>query len=808
MADTAVSLLLIDDGSGLDALLAAAAGTLDYRVTHVRSLADGVAEAARQPFELVLLDPGAGPETGLEALRHIKEGSPDTQIIVVAEPAALSSAIRSYEQAAFAYVQKPAEAAQLVATIERALERRRIAVYNRRLFWELQTINEIADGTSRSLELDAVLSGAVQRIVRAFDAMTGSIRLRDDLAGQYETRACVGPCCADGAGDEVMCQDLPFSDRVIATRASVIVNDVAADPAFAAVRSPARSALSVPMLAGNDLVGTVTVAAATPYRFEIADERLLGMLAGQILVAVQNARLHDSVRRAKREWERTFDAIRDPIAVFDSRGVLLRGNTALAAFLGVPVTALRYSRCSDLGFCGGGCPACAVGQALRRHETSSADITLPGGEIFSVTTFPVLGSDGVSVVQVAKNVTEKIRSARRLQQMSDEITLANTQLVLALDRLKATQAQLLQAEKLSAIGQLVSGVAHELNNPLTSVIGYAQLLEGELREESGPGERRLGSELAADLRHISDEAERAARIVRNLLAFARRQTSARQPQDVADLVSRVVSLRSYHLRVSDIELVTEFQTDLPEVIADGGQLQQAFLNLILNAEQAMQNRPERRLTIGARLDDTGAAVEIFVRDTGHGIEPANLSRIFDPFFTTRDVGEGTGLGLSICYGIIRDHGGEIAVDTRVGAGTTFSLRLPSRVGPERPDAPEILVAHSDQSEREFCAAALRTWGYRVAVVDRPDEALARFRCGNLHAAVVGWGLISPNRTDWSSALLERGSLSPLVLLTIPGADDQIERFGREHACSVLAPPFQLRALWSAMRTIDAQKEYA
>src|SRR4029453_1867004 len=132
----------------------------------------------------------------------------------------------------------------------------------------------------------------------------------------------------------------------------------------------------------------------------------------------------------------------------------------------------------------------------------------------------------------------------------------------------------------------------------------------------------------------------------------------RAPQDVADLFSRVTALRSYELRLNGIELVSDFQAGLPKVVADGSQLQQALLNLVLNAEQAMRGRPSKRLHVGARFDENAGAVELFVKDTGHGIDRANLSRIFDPFFTTRDVGEGTGLGLSICYGIVRDHGGE------------------------------------------------------------------------------------------------------------------------------------------------------
>ncbi len=393
-------------------------------------------------------------------------------------------------------------------------------------------------------------------------------------------------------------------------------------PLAARLELPVRSGISVPLVAGDELLGTLSVGASSPRRFDRADERLLAIIAGQVVVAVQNARLHDSVRRGKQEWERTFDAISDPIGVFDRQGRLLRGNTALAALLERPVTDLPGVTCSEVGFCGGQCPACAVGRALAEDAVCRTEITRSTDQIFSVTTFPVdEGPNGASVVQVAKNVTEEIRSARQLRHVSDELGLANAQLQATVDRLKSTQAQLLQAEKLSAIGQLVAGVAHELNNPLTSVIGYAQLLESELR--SGTHDRPA-EEVALDLQRIAEESGRAARIVRNLLAFARRQTTAREPQDVTELMQRVLSLRSYEFRLNGIELETEFDEHLPSVMADASQLQQALLNLVLNAERAMRGRPSRRLVVGARLDRRAAAVELFVSDTGHGIDHGTL----------------------------------------------------------------------------------------------------------------------------------------------------------------------------------------
>ncbi len=450
----------------------------------------------------------------------------------------------------------------------------RMTVHNRRLLWELQTINEISEGINQSLELDDVLTGALQRIVRAFEAVGASIRLRDERTGRYEMTASVGPSRVQRFWNGAASWP---SEQVIATRTAVVVEDLA--PGVSAVNRSEfmmRSGISLPLLAADELLGVLSIGASSPSRFDVADERLLAIVAGQIVVAVQNARLHDSVRRGKQEWERTFDAISDPIAVFDRQGRLLRGNLALAALLERPVTEIRGVTCGEVGLCGGGCPTCAIGRALAHDpqlrgsdalhspdgtlaRAERAEMTLANEQILSVTTFPAVdpGSAGASVVQVAKNVTEEIRSARRLQHMSEELSKTNAQLTATVERLKSTQAQLLQAEKLSAIGQLVAGVAHELNNPLTSVIGFAQLLESEMRS----GEPlRSSDEVGQDLRRIAEESGRAASIVRNLLAFARRQTAARAPQDVTELVQRVLSLRTYEFRLSSIELVTEFDS--------------------------------------------------------------------------------------------------------------------------------------------------------------------------------------------------------------------------------------------------------
>ena len=664
---------------------------------------------------------------------------------------------------------------------------------------ELQIINEIADGIAHSLELDDVLAGALQRLQAAFGLAGGEVRLRDDLTGRYELAAVVGVPAMRRVWNTYGGAIEHPGERMIATGHSVVFEDLAEMvPAMVAMDLPVRSAVSVPMFVHDELIGTLTCTSETPRRFSLADQRLLTTIAIQIGAAVQNARLHACIRRGKRDWEMTFDAIGDPIAVFDARGEVLRGNTALARHLRRPVTTLVGLSCRDVGFCGGTCPSCAVGRA--KDEPLHAEITLSSGQIFSVTTFPIAGGpDGAAVVQVAKDVTEEIASARRMRQLGEELAAANRRSTTALVQLKAAQAQLLQAEKLSAIGHLVAGVAHELNNPLTSIIGYAQLLEDQLLEHpDGVPEAAL---LAPDVRRIAEESDRAARIVRNLLAFARRQTAARAPHDAAEVFERTLASREHALHSSGITVERAFAPGLPPVVVDPTQLQQALMNLVLNAEHAMRNRTVKRLRVGTRFDEATGAVELFVTDSGHGIEKANLTRIFDPFFTTRDVGEGTGLGLSICYGIVRDHGGQIMVDTSSNGGTTFSLLLPARVD-EPQQAGDVLVAHA-HAEGGVIAAALEGWGYRVASAATTSEALERYSRG-VHALVLDVTLLAADPAAWRAARARDHARPPLILIGLC-EDADIDRFRREQASAMLVPPFQLRPLRAAVRALA--KEY-
>lgn len=227
--------------------------------------------------------------------------------------------------------------------------------------------------------------------------------------------------------------------------------------------------------------------------------------------------------------------------------------------------------------------------------------------------------------------------------------------------------RLIHSERLSAIGQLVSGVAHEINNPLTSIIGYGQLLLKEIKE----------SRFKSEIKMIIDEALRASEIVRNLLTFARKYEPKMEMVDIKKLIEETLALKSYDLRVNNIEVVKDFDSELPEILMDPNKMKQVFLNIINNAEQAIKEiHRNGKLKINIRLFSNKVRIEF--SDNGPGMPSENISKIFEPFFTTKTDGKGTGLGLSICYGIIKEHKGEIWAESEIGKGTSIFIEIPIR----------------------------------------------------------------------------------------------------------------------------------
>jgi PAS domain S-box-containing protein len=239
------------------------------------------------------------------------------------------------------------------------------------------------------------------------------------------------------------------------------------------------------------------------------------------------------------------------------------------------------------------------------------------------------------------------------------------------ERKRQMEEQQLITDRLASIGELASGLAHELNNPLTGVIGFSQLLLS----------KDLPDEIREDIEIIYSEAKRTADVMKNLLIFARKHSPVKQLVDINGVIEKVLTLRAYEQKVENIQVVTHLAPDLPLTMADFFQLQQVFLNIIINAEHFMLEAHQRgTLTIATRR--VGNTIIASFTDDGPGIPKENLGHLFDPFFTTKGAGDGTGLGLSICHGIVTEHNGLLYAKSEPGKGATFIVELPVLAGTE------------------------------------------------------------------------------------------------------------------------------
>ncbi len=418
------------------------------------------------------------------------------------------------------------------------------------------------------------------------------------------------------------------------------------------LRSPATDgatdlSLVVPLRGRRRALGTLVLHGI---RLESGAEAHLLARAAQVgrglSLALENLQLLDDVLGSRSQLENVFNALTDPVVVTGLAGRIIAVNDAFASRLGKPRSALVDI---DVRSLVGPALSESLDETLASAEppATSAEIedTVLGGR-FVVLHAPLvaLGARPAGSVLVMRDVTV----ARQLEE--ERIVL---------------ERRLAESEKLLALGQFVAGIAHELNNPLQGVMGHLELV-------------RASPDLAAGIRRdvavAWRDAERASRIVRNLLVFAGSGRLNMRLVNLNAVVTRVFRLRARSLKAAGVAVVRQLEADLPLVRADGLLLQQAILNLVINAEQAMAG--PGRMTIRSFLEPASDSVRLEVEDSGPGVAPELRGRLFEPFFTTKDVGKGTGLGLSIAFGIVQAHGGTLDADNHAGGGARFVLSLP------------------------------------------------------------------------------------------------------------------------------------
>jgi two-component system NtrC family sensor kinase len=380
----------------------------------------------------------------------------------------------------------------------------------------------------------------------------------------------------------------------------------------------------------------------------------------------------------------------------------------------------------------------------------------------------------------------------------------------AYEDLRKTQEQLLQSEKMSAVGQLIAGVAHELNNPLTAILGYAQLLESE----------GLADRAQDYVRKLFKQAQRTHRVVQNLLSFARQRKSQKEQVDLRKVLDETLTLREYDMKVSNITVERDIDANTPNADADPHQMEQVFLNIINNALDAMMERGSGgKLRVKVHPKDKFVCVEF--RDSGPGIQ--DPKRIFDPFYTTKSIGKGTGLGLSICYGIIKEHGGDIVAHNHPEGGAVLEVRVPVAgqnkivvekeiAVPKRDSAIEgrILLAEDEEAVLEFERDVLVGAGASVVPIagsaDLKERMLTQVFDGFvLSGAFASWK--APEIYKWlaeKSAGAEKRILFTFSTMIEP----EVRTFLQDHNVPFLVKPFEVSDLIAAARKLTHKAQAA
>jgi two-component system NtrC family sensor kinase len=418
-----------------------------------------------------------------------------------------------------------------------------------------------------------------------------------------------------------------------------------------------RSTISIPLFE-DKMLGVFNLDSMKPHAYSGDTLDILRPVAKHISIALENALLFEEISKEKKEWEKTFDAITDMVWITDTKETIIRANQAILGKTGLSIAELSGMHCGELlekiGITAG---ECVRTETTAARQPSFREFKGGGGSIFHLWAYPLADDDGklYATVHYLKDMT----SQKRLEQ------------------------QLIRADRLASLGTLVAGIAHEINNPLGIIAAYSEALLDRAGDRS-----LLKMEEFEDfpeyLKTIHNEIFRCKEILRTLLEFARPQRGRFREIDINELIKEVMLLVNHKAKSLNYDISLALNRDVPKVCAEAGSLRQLFMNIIINAMFFTPEGGSIRIGSGwTRTVPLGAMepvemVEAWVRDSGAGMPESIVERIFDPFFTTKPIGEGTGLGLAICHKIAEEHGGFIDVESRLGEGTTFTIRLPAK----------------------------------------------------------------------------------------------------------------------------------
>lgn len=577
---------------------------------------------------------------------------------------------------------------------------------------ELRAILEITEAVTGTLDLRRVMGLLVQRVGAFVDAERCSILLADEARG-----GCFVVAASDNPGADMLEVDLakyPEIRQALRTGEPVYVEDVASDPIVEPVREILlgqgyRSLLVIPLVYGREVLGTLFLRASRGTPFTDEEIRFCRVAAGASANALKNALLYRDVgleaarhRATGEKLRRVLDGTPDVIVATDPSGIITTFNRGAELLTGLQADEAR-------------------GRPLQEVLRLPSNAAVPGDSRARPVTLARAGGGEVDLDVIASPLHDEEGGPAGFVWMGRDVT-----------ELRRVEKSLAQAERLSSLGEVVAGVAHELNNPLSAVLGYAQLVQPHLAD----------SPHARDIGRIVDSAHRCQKIVHNLLSFARKHPPEKKLNDLNACVAKILDLKAYHLRASGVETVLELHDDLPKTMFDFHQIEQVVLNLVNNGEQAI-TAAGRGGRIVLRTRRIPGFVCLEIEDDGPGIPAPIRHRVFDPFFTTKEAGKGTGLGLSVSYGILEEHGGRIELrPSAPGGRTCFAVYLPltapdgDRSSPPAPETADphaakplagrrVLVAEDEPLVLDLFSRVLEADGATVTLTRDGEEAWER-----------------------------------------------------------------------------------
>ncbi len=737
------SILIIDDDRGTCETLGDVLRAKGYAVETATRGREGLDKLSARPFDAGIVDIKLPDISGLDLLKALKGASPETEVVFITGFASLATAIQAINGAAYAYITKPFEMDHLLATLNKALEKQR---------------------------LTRALSESEERYRLITENVNDAIFLLD-LEGRV--------LFANRRGTELTGYHLEeFRDRPVFS----LLTPQGAQQAYSRLQAAFAGQGVAPFFEAE-----IIRKDGSRFWAEVSGTNVVkdGQVLGRLAVA------SDITERKQAEQElhlqsTALESAANAILITDREGTIIWINSAFTGLTGYVAEE-------------------AIGQTPRILKSGRQDPsfyrdlwrTILAGQVWHG---EIVNRRKDGSLYTAEQTITPVRDERG--EISHFVGIKQD----TTER-KRLQEQLIQAEKLATLGELIAGIAHELNNPLAAMVGHAQLLRASQQDPA----------VAARADRIVEAARRATRIVRNFLTFARKHRPEKAAVSVNEVIAKTLDLLSYQLRVANVEVQTDLDPSLPAIEADPYQIQQVVLNLLNNAWQAMAAaRGQGTLRIGSTLTPDRRSVRVTVADDGPGILPDHLPHIFDPFFTTKVPGEGTGLGLPIAKGIVAEHGGTLTVESEPGRGATFVVTLPIGEAPAPPaPAPvpaaipaglHVLVVDDEPALLEVMAEALAGRSCLVQTASSGREALERLSREGADVAVLDLRMPEmPGTEVWKEISRTNPALARrTVFCTGDVVTEETRAFLASTGCLTVSKPFELSQFLDAVAAAAAR----